>query len=55
MIRLLIVDDEALIRTGLATIFRASGEIDVVGEAGTGREAVAQAKALHPDVICMDI
>ena len=55
MIRVLLADDEPLIRTGLATILQASGHITVVGEASTGQQAVTEAQRLHPDVICMDI
>lgn len=55
MLRVLIADDEALVRHGLAMILRATGEIEVVGEAATGREAVAAARSLRPDVVLMDI
>ena len=55
MIRVLLADDEPLIRAGLATILQASGHITVVGEASTGQQAVTEAQRLHPDVICMDI
>ena len=55
MIRVLLADDEPLIRTGLATILQASGSITIVGEVSTGKQAVAEARRLQPDVICMDI
>ena len=54
MIRVLLADDEPLIRAGLATILQASG-ITIVGEVSTGKQAVAEAQRLQPDVICMDI
>jgi len=55
MIRVLLADDEPLIRAGLATILQASGSITIVGEVSTGKQAVAEARRLQPDVICMDI
>ena len=55
MIRVLLADDEPLIRAGLATILQASGSITIVGEVSTGKQAVAEAQRLQPDVICMDI
>ena len=55
MIRVLLADDEPLIRAGLATILQASGSITIVGEVSTGKQAVTEAQRLHPDVICMDI
>lgn len=55
MIRVLLVDDHAVMRAGFRTILEASGDITVVGEASTGVEAVAAASALHPDVVCMDV
>ncbi|ONI90331.1 DNA-binding response regulator [Actinosynnema sp. ALI-1.44] len=51
----LVVDDEVLIRVGLATLMRAAPGLDVVGEAADGREAVALAAERRPDVILMDI
>ncbi len=54
-ITVLIVDDHPLIRSGLRTILAPSPDIAVIGEANTGQEAIAQAAALHPDVIVMDI
>lgn len=55
MIRVLLVDDHAVMRAGFRTILEATGDIAVVGEATNGQEAVAAASALHPDVICMDV
>ena len=55
MIRVLLVDDHAVMRAGFRTILEATGDIIVVGEATNGHEAVAAASALHPDVICMDV
>ena len=55
MIRLLLADDQELIRSGLRTVLEADGGFDVVGEAGDGREAVRQAELLRPDVALVDI
>jgi DNA-binding NarL/FixJ family response regulator len=55
IISVLVVDDHTLFRDGLTAILTTVPDIDVVGEAGTGREAVAQVKALAPDVVLMDI
>ncbi|NLE72700.1 MAG: response regulator transcription factor [Actinomycetales bacterium] len=54
-VRVLLVDDQALLRAGIATILGAQPGIVVAGEAGTGREALAAARELDPDVICMDV
>ena len=54
-IRVLLVDDQALFREGLATLLSVWEELEVVGEAGNGREAIAQAVALQPDVVLMDL
>jgi DNA-binding NarL/FixJ family response regulator len=53
--RVLIVDDQALVRAGFRMILDAEPDIDVVGEAGDGAEGVAQARRLKPDVVLMDI
>jgi DNA-binding NarL/FixJ family response regulator len=56
MIRVLIADDNAVIRQGVrALLTAAADDIEVVGEASTGREAVEQAQALAPDVVLLDI
>jgi DNA-binding NarL/FixJ family response regulator len=54
-IRVLIVDDQALVRAGFRMILEAEPEIEVVGEAGDGDEAVAEARRLEPDVVLMDV
>lgn len=54
-IRILLVDDQALLRAGIATILGAQPDLVVVGEAGSGVEGVKLARALDPDVICMDV
>jgi len=53
--RVLIVDDEGLMRAGLAELLAADPDIEIVGQASTGREAVAQARRLTPDVVLMDV
>lgn len=55
MISVLIVDDQALVRAGIRSLLENDAELSVVGEAADGRTAVAQATALRPDVILMDI
>lgn len=55
MIRLLLVDDQALLRQGLASLLAAEADFDVVGQASNGMEAVSMTEALRPDVILMDI
>jgi DNA-binding NarL/FixJ family response regulator len=55
MIRVLLVDDEQLVRSGLRMILQASGEIEVVAEAADGAEAVQQVRLHRPDVVLMDI
>jgi len=54
-ISVLIVDDHTLFRDGLSAIFMNVPDIELVGEAGTGREAIAQVETLGPDVVLMDI
>lgn len=54
-VRILIVDDHALVRDGLRLILEAQRDFQVVGEAVNGREAVAQAALLRPDVVIMDV
>jgi DNA-binding NarL/FixJ family response regulator len=55
VIRILLVDDQALVRAGFRMILDAETEMEVIGEAGDGREAIDQARALRPDVVLMDI
>jgi DNA-binding NarL/FixJ family response regulator len=55
MIRLLLVDDEAMVRMGLRLILETEDDLRVVGEAATGVEALEQAGRLSPDVILMDV
>ncbi len=54
-VRVLIVDDQALVRTGFRMILEAEEDIDVVGEAGDGIEAITEARRLEPDVVLMDV
>ena len=55
MIRVLIVDDQDLLRDGLAVILEAQDDIEVVGQAADGREAMARARETMPDVVLMDV
>ena len=54
-IRLLIADDHAVVRKGLRTLFMSEGDLELVGEAADGIEAVLKARALKPDVILLDM
>ncbi len=54
-IKLLLVDDHAIVRAGLRMLLQAQTDMEIVGEAETGTEALAQAAALEPDVVIMDI
>ncbi|MFZ3471852.1 response regulator [Streptomyces sp. 4.24] len=54
-IRVLIVDDQMMVREGFSVLLNAMDGIEVVGEAVNGREAIAQVAALRPDVVLMDI
>ncbi len=55
MIRVLLADDQVLVRAGLAMILDAESDVQVVGEAGDGATAVDLATSLHPDVVLMDL
>ncbi len=55
MTRVLLVDDQALVRTGFRVILDAQPDLEVVGEAGDGHEAIAVAAEVAPDVVCMDV
>jgi len=54
-INLLVVDDQSIVRKGICALLEQVDDIEVVGEASNGEEAVVQAKALQPDVILMDL
>jgi len=54
-IRLLLVDDHMVVRTGLRMLLEGSKDLEIVGEASTAKEAIISAKNLQPDVILMDI
>lgn len=55
MISVLLADDQALVRTGFGLILNAEADLEVVGEAGDGNEAVALAERRRPDVVLMDV
>jgi DNA-binding NarL/FixJ family response regulator len=55
VIRLVVCDDQALVRAGFVTILGAQPDMEVVGEASEGRSAVATAERLRPDVVVMDV
>ncbi|WP_369145606.1 response regulator [Streptomyces sp. R44] len=55
LIRVLLVDDQPLVRAGLRVLMADTPDIEVAGEAGTGTEAVALARELGPDVVVMDV
>ncbi len=54
-IRLLLVDDHAVVRSGLRMLLESESDVEIIGEAGTAHEALESAKTLQPDVILMDI
>lgn len=55
MIRVLVVDDHRLVRAGLISLLASADDVEVVGEAADGGEAVTVAAATHPDVVLMDL
>ena len=55
MIRVLLVDDQSLLRMGFRLILEAEPDMQVVGEAGDGATGVSMASSLHPDVVLMDV
>lgn len=55
MIRVLVVDDNAVIRHGVRALLAAAEDIEVVGDAGDGRAAIAMAAEQHPDVVLLDV
>lgn len=54
-VRVVVADDQAVVRAGLRTVLAAAPDIDVVGEAGDGAEAAELAETLRPDVVLMDV
>ncbi len=54
-IKILLAEDHTVVREGLRALLEADGDIQVVAEAATGRQAVQSTKALHPDVVVMDL
>ncbi|MEU5654293.1 response regulator transcription factor [Streptomyces sp. NPDC047737] len=54
-IRVIIVDDQAMVRAGFAALLAAQSDIDVVGEAPDGRRGVEVSRTVHPDVVLMDV
>ena len=55
MIRIIVADDHHLVRQGIRALLDRANDIDVIGEAADGQEAIALAEKLHPDVLVMDI
>lgn len=55
MIKLLLADDQEMYRQGLASLLSLESDLEIVGEASNGREAIAKAEFLQPDIILMDV
>jgi DNA-binding NarL/FixJ family response regulator len=55
MIRVLVVDDHPIVRQGLVSVLGDEDDFEVVGEAGSGREAIARVQRLQPDVVLLDL
>ena len=55
MVRLLLVDDQEIIRQGIKSLLESQPDFEVVGEAENGKRAISQVKALHPDMVLMDV
>lgn len=55
MIRVGLVDDQAVVRAGFRVLLEDAGDLEVVGEASSGPEAVAMVRRTRPDVVCMDV
>src|ERR1043166_3430445 len=55
MVRVLVCDDHNLFREGVKAVLRSDADIEVIGEAGDGQEALEKALAIRPDVVLMDI
>ncbi|WP_136519019.1 MULTISPECIES: response regulator [Cellulomonas] len=55
MIRVALVDDQAVVRAGFRVLLEDAGDLEVVGEAASGPEAVAMVRRTRPDVVCMDV
>ncbi len=54
-IRILIVDDHPVVRDGLAAMLETQTDIKIIGQAGNGKEALAEAKRTEPDIVLMDL
>ena len=54
-IRVLLVDDQSLLRLGFRMALETQPDVEVIGEAGDGAQAVAMTRTLHPDVVLMDV